>query len=65
MNNLINKIYNPLSLLSDGTPLDMRVSTVLRFRSLDGMSWDRIGQQLGIKGASCRHMVSKYKRALK
>lgn len=65
MDTLINKIYNPLSLLSSGTPLDMRVSMILRFRHVDGMNWDDIGQHFGIKGESCRRIVSKYKRALK
>lgn len=64
MDKLINKVYNPRDLLSSGTPLDMRVSTVLRFRHVDGMTWDEIGQRWGIKGATCRRMVSKYKKLL-
>ncbi|MDO4175212.1 MAG: hypothetical protein Q4D42_10665 [Eubacteriales bacterium] len=64
MNHFINKIYNPLSLLSSVTPLEMRVSTALRYRYLDGISWDKIGEHWGIKGESCRRIVGKYKRTL-
>lgn len=64
MDKLINKVYNPRDLLSSGTPLDMRVSTVLRFRHVDGMTWDEIGQRWGIKGATCKQMVRRYKKTL-
>ena len=64
MKDLINIIFCPWDLSNPCTPSEYRVWELLRLRCIVGLSWDEIGKRKGVKGATCRQVVSRYKRKL-